>query len=72
MLSNNSNASACRSFQTDWPSILSLSLSLSELYDELSTQEGIEAGYFATEVATAIDKITTIFVEQTHNLWKKQ
>lgn len=56
-----------RSFQTDWPSVLS---PLSELHDELSTQEGIVAGYFAREIATTKEKITTIFVERSHNLWK--
>ncbi len=61
---NNINITG-RSFQTDWPSVLS---PLRELSDELSTRERL-SGKVWRDVVTAKDKITSIFVERSHKLW---
>lgn len=62
---NNINITG-RSFQTDWPSVLS---PLRELRDELSTRESLVSGILWRDVVIAKDKITSIFVERNHKLW---
>ena len=50
LLEKNKVNVAGRSFQTDWPSVLS---PLSELHDSFSTQEGIIAGLLGRDLTAA-------------------
>ncbi len=55
-----------RSFQTDWPSVLS---PLGEINDEVRSFEAIQAECFARDYERTKEKITQIFIERSHKLW---
>lgn len=61
---NNINITG-RSLQTDWPSVLS---PLNELAEDQNTHERFRTGSLR-ELASAKEKIISIFVERNHKLW---
>ena len=55
-----------RSFQTDWPSVLS---PLRELNEDLTTQQSILAGSLARDYEGAKRKVVSVFIERSYKLW---
>ena len=66
LLEKNNINTRGRSFQTDWPSVLS---PLREINQEVRNFEATKVNSLVREFERAKEKITQIFVERSHKLW---
>ncbi len=66
LLEKNKINTTGRSFQTDWPSVLS---PLREFNEDLKIHEATIAGSLANDYQASNQKITKIFIDRSHKLW---
>jgi len=66
LLDKNKINTTGRSFQIDWPSVLS---PLREFNEDLKNHEAVIAGLLANDYEVSKQKITQIFIDRSHKLW---